>query len=314
MGHCPPSAFAALLSGVLCLAVAEDSLRAEAILIPNASFESPVTPFVNINLDAWQKAAKPDWYDESGPFLWTQLTGLFKNPPPGSADHIPNCDGHQAAWLFAVRDVAFFQDYDSVDWRGGPPSHAFDARFEVGKTYRLTVGVIGAGGNMLEGASLEAALYFRDAASNQVVVASTNIVHTQALFPNRERFLDFQAQAPPVSAEQPWANQHIGIRFRSTVTDTNLEGGYWVLDNVRLTAAPAPALVSPTWTTNGLQFTLISEPGLRFEILASADAAAPVAAWTSLGTVTNVSGATPVVDRSDGLAQRFYQARQLPWP
>ncbi|HEY9173109.1 MAG TPA: hypothetical protein VI136_12550 [Verrucomicrobiae bacterium] len=305
---------AAWLAVGLCLAPVACAVRAESIFVPNGSFESPVTPFVNINLDAWQKTPKPDWYDETGPFLWAQLTGLFKNTDPGASDHIPNCDGAQAAWLFAVREVGWFQDYDSVDWRGGPPLHAFDARFEVGKSYRLTVGVMGAGGNMLPGASLQAALYYRDAATNQVVVAATNIVYSLDLFPDRERLRDFTVVVPPVRADQPWANQHVGLLFRSTVTDPNLEGGFWVLDHVRLTAAPAPALISPRWTASGLQFTLVSEPGLGFEILASTNAGAPAADWTSLGTVTNVSGATAVLASADSLTQRYYRARQVSGP
>ena len=78
--------------------------------VPNASFESPVTSFVNINVDAWQKSPKPDWYDESGGFLLSQLFGAFKNTAAGNADHIDNCDGNQALWLFSVPEVADLQD------------------------------------------------------------------------------------------------------------------------------------------------------------------------------------------------------------
>ena len=38
-------------------------IRAEIIEIPNASFESPVTTFVDTRLDSWQKTSKPDRYD-----------------------------------------------------------------------------------------------------------------------------------------------------------------------------------------------------------------------------------------------------------
>src|SRR5262245_57928385 len=112
-------------------------LGAETIGVPNASFESPSTTFVNINIDFWQKTSKPVGYDESGGFLWTQLTGAFKNTPSGSADHIDNCDGDQAAWLFAVPEVGLFQDYDSVDWNDPVPTHAFNATYRAGKAYRL---------------------------------------------------------------------------------------------------------------------------------------------------------------------------------
>src|SRR5436190_14332647 len=109
--------------------------------IPNESFESPATDFVNTHIDSWQKSAKPDWYDESGPFLWDQLTGVFKNTAATSADHIDNCDGNQAAWMFAIPQVALFQDYDTMDWNDLLPTHDFNAVFEAGKSYHLTMGV-----------------------------------------------------------------------------------------------------------------------------------------------------------------------------
>lgn len=279
--------------------------QAGPIPIPGHSFESPATPFVSINIDFWQKSPKPDWYVEGGGFLWTQLTGIFKNTPAGSADHIGNCDGNQAVWLFAVREVALFQDYDSTDWAHTEPSHAFDARFEPGKSYRLTAGVIGGGGNMLEGASLQVALYYRDGASNQVVIASTNIVFGRALFPTTTHLVDCHAHLPVVKESDPWANQHIGILLRSSVTDTNLEGGYWDLDNIRLLAGPA--LLEPSRSNGQFNFVLFGEPGAKFELLTSTNAAD----WSRLAIVTNFTGWTPVADSETSLAPRFYRARQL---
>src|SRR6184192_3573554 len=86
-----------LWSGLLAFWSFSPLLRAETITVPNGSFESPATVYVDPHIDSWQKAAKPDGYDESGPFLWDQLTGVFKNTPTNSADHIDNCDGNQAA-------------------------------------------------------------------------------------------------------------------------------------------------------------------------------------------------------------------------
>jgi len=80
-----------------------------SITVPNASFEfpapSPFFPYSTI-LDNWQKTPKPDWYDDGGGlYLWEQLSGIFKNTPQGSSDHIVNCDGAHAAWLMAVPEV-----------------------------------------------------------------------------------------------------------------------------------------------------------------------------------------------------------------
>src|SRR5436309_556472 len=109
--------------------------RGASVTVPNYSFESPATAFVTINIDSWQKSSKPDWYQENGGFTWVQLTGAFKNTATNSSDHIDNCDGNQAIWLFAVPEVGLFQDYDSADWRG--VSNQFNATFTPGKTFEI---------------------------------------------------------------------------------------------------------------------------------------------------------------------------------
>ena len=90
---------------------------------------------------------------------------------PYPATFIDNCDGTQAAFLFAFPDVAIFQDYDSIYGTNTTPSHAFNATFNVGSAYSLTVGVIGGvygSPPLFEGATLQLSLYYRDAASNMV--------------------------------------------------------------------------------------------------------------------------------------------------
>ncbi len=282
---------------------------AQPIYVPNASFESPVTPFVNIDFDSWQKSPKPDWYNESGGFRWSQLVGSFRNTAPGSADHIDNCDGQQAIWLFAVPEVALFQDYDSVDWDDPAPSREFNATFEIGKSYHLTVGVIGTSGGMQQGATLALKLYYRDAASNRVAVATTILTNTPQVFSNNTHFVDCEVNAPVVQAGAPWAGQHLGIEFVSTVS-SNRQGGYWDLDNVRLIAGPV--LLRPQITNGQFQFTLRGQPGARFEILASDAGAAPMLNWTHLQTITNVTGQAAVSDPTWRPGGRYYRARQLP--
>ena len=279
--------------------------------VPNSSFESPSTTFVNVNIDSWQKAPKPEWYDEGGPFLWEQLAGIFKNTDPGRPDHIDNCDGAQAMWMFVVPDVAVFQDYNTVDWNDtNGPTHDFHALFEVGKAYDLTVGLIGGGGGMLPGATMELSLYYRDDASNFVTVASTSVTNMSATFSNTTHLNDFKVRVPPVEPSDAWAGKNIGIRLLSTVT-TNLQGGYWDVDNIRLVIRN-PVLLLPMWTNGEFQFTLKSEPGLRFEILGSSDPSLPRADWASLGIVTNVTGTVSYADVTAPSTQRFYQARELP--
>ena len=303
---------AGLLAAGSILFAGTGLIKAAAIVVPNASFELPATGYASPNIESWQKSPKPDWYVEGGGFYWSQLTGAFRNQPPNDPTHIDNCDGNQAMWLFAVPEVAIFQDFDSVDWNDPAPSHAFDATFEVGKSYRLTVGVIGGGGGMLEGVTLEISFYYRDSASNRVTVARTSITNTPALFPNTTHLVNFTVDLPFVKANDAWAGHNIGVQFLSTV-DTNLQsGGYWDLDNVRLSAIDQPSLGSPVQTNGQFQFTVQSEPGVRFEILASENLAGPITNWTNLGIVTNLTGATSFTDPTANGRRRFYQARQLP--
>jgi hypothetical protein len=293
---------------VLCLLAftAVRGLSTETIPIPNGSFESPTTIYASPFMDFWQKSAKPDWYDEGGgAFLWTQLTGEFTNSPPGAFDHIDNIDGGQAAWMFVVPEVAIFQDYDF------PTNHAFSAIYEIGKSYHLTVGLVGTGGNMQFGATVELALYYRDSASNIVVVTAATITNLPTVFSNRTHFIDFHAHSAFVTSADPWAGQHIGVRLLSSITDTNLEGGYWDLDNVRLTSTRAPTLSNPVWTGGQLSFTIQSEPGMTLEIQKS-PTLDPAHIWSTAGFVTNNFGTISFTDTNATPGQYYYRARLLP--
>ena len=214
-------------------------------------------------------------------------------------------------WLFAVPEVGLFQDYDSMDWNDPVPTHDFNANYEPGKSYHLTVGVIGTGGNMQQGVTLDLSLYYRDALSNRIVITTTTLTNNYDVFSNNTHFVDCHVTIPIVKAGDAWAGQKIGIQFLSTVR-TNLQGGYWDLDNVRLASTLAPKIVNLVRTNGQFQFTLQSEPGLTFQIVASTNLTMPSSNWTSVGFATNVTGAILFVDTSANFPQRFYQARQLP--
>jgi hypothetical protein len=295
----------ALGVGLASLTTGALVLQAAAIGIPNPSFESPATDFVNTQVESWQKPPKPDWYQEDGVFLWEQLTGVFRNQEPSNPTHIDNCDGNQALWLFAVPEVGLFQDnIDPV------PPHTNHLVFETGRSYQLTVGVIGGGGSMLEGVSLELSLFYRDDASNQVTVATTSVTNTLSTFSNTTHLMDFQVQVPTVKAGDAWAGRKLGVRLLSTV-GFDLQGGYWDLDNVRLTSTGEPALTEVTRTNGQIQITLESEPGQRFEMLSSTNLFLPLSQWTRLGTLTNVTGRASFVESVTNAPACFYQARQL---
>jgi hypothetical protein len=267
---------------------------------------SPATAYVSINIDSWQKAPKPAWYQETGGYLWSQLTGIFKNTDTNSSDHIDNCDGNQALWLFAVPEVGLFQDYDSTDWHNLPPSHAFNGTFTVGKSYHLTVGVIGTGGGMSQGATLDLRLYYRDAASNHIIVAATSLTNDPSVFSNNTHLVDCRVNTATVKATDPWAGQHIGIEFRSTVT-TNLQGGYWDLDNARL--SEGPVLLNPALSKNQFRFTVLGQPGAAFQILTATNTGS---GWLSAGIVTNLTGITSVTNFSGAASAALYRLLQLP--
>lgn len=287
------------------------SISAENIAVPNASFESPLTFLADPRVDSWQETPKPDGYDETGFFTWDQLVGVFLNTSPTNSDHIDNIDGSQALYIFADPQTGLFQDYDTMDWSDITPSHDFNATFETGKSYKLTAGFIGGGGNMTNGVSLEMSLYYRDASSNRVTVVGTNIVHTNTVFTNTTHFIDIQLALPLVTTAQAWAGKKIGIQFLSTV-DPALAGGYWDIDNVRLTAVREPVLSNPVFANGQFQTTLRSDPGLRFEMLRTTNIALPSTNWLTLGTVTNTTGTTVFTNSNAGASQNFYRARQLP--
>ena len=238
-----------LVITLLALAAWTGPVQAGPLFLPNTSFESPVVPPVSPyaipDMDAWQKSPQPGWYEPTNNYNtpWDYLMGTFYNVPfPGV--FIDNCDGSQAAFLFAFPEVAIFQDCSS--------------RFNAGSAYSLAVGVIGGVDGsppLYEGATLRLSLYYRDAASNMVTVAATTITNSTGLFPTNTHFVDFSVQVPGVLPTDPWANQTIGVQISSTV-GTNLASGYWDLDNVRLTETVLPHLINPQIVSNWFGFTV----------------------------------------------------------
>jgi thiamine pyrophosphokinase len=206
--------------------------------------------------------------------------------------------------MFVIPQVGIFQDYDS------PANHAFNATYEVGKSYHLTVGLIGTGGNMMVGATFQLGLYYRDAASNMVFVAATSVTNVPTVFSNNTHFIDFQADTTGVRAGDAWAGQYIGVGLFSTITDTNLEGGYWDLDNVRLTSMVEPTLSNPIWSNNQLSFTIQSEPEMVFEIQKATDSLN--GSWSGIGWLTNATGTASFTDTNAVSRQSYYRALSIP--
>lgn len=283
-------------------------LLAQSVPVPNSSFELPATFFVNTRVEHWQETPKPAWYQEGGGFEWDQLTGVFRNPPPGANDHLVNCDGEQAFYLFAVPEVGIFQDEASVDWNDPEPTQAFSARFEVGRAYELTFGVVGGGGNMLEGVTFEAVLYTRDGSSQPITVARREVVFTREQFPTRTEFTEVRLETPVVQASDPWAGRPVGIHFLSTVSP-ELQGGYWDLDRVRLTAVgQTPFVLQAESTDTGIRLTWLSQIGQRYRVETSPD----FSAWPATGAEIEGNGSELEMTLSLTGDARFFRVVSLP--
>jgi len=189
--------------------------RSASIPIENASFEAPaidpcgfpVLPYA----DHWRELDLDTEYSTN--------TGIFVNTPPGSPDRVLNADGNQLAFLASAQGNAFEQDLADV--------------YEVGRAYRLTVGV-GVSMRFPPSASepfdrIELVLYYLEGSTPVDTARCT--VGSPGWF---SLLQDFWTYRPTVQATDDWAGKNIGVAIRATGS----AGGFWVLDNVRLTELP----------------------------------------------------------------------------
>jgi hypothetical protein len=183
------------------------------IPVMNASFEAPA-----IDPDAFPAVPLVDgWLELDLDTAASSNTGVFLNTPVGSPDSVVNADGRQLAFLGSEKGNALEQDLKAVYW--------------VGCDYRLTVDV-GVSLRFPPSAAvpadtIELVLYYVD--GNQPV----DIVH-QAVEPNGlsvTQLRDFSVALPTVGAEDAWTGKTIGVAIRAA----GKAGGFWDLDNVRLT-------------------------------------------------------------------------------
>jgi hypothetical protein len=183
------------------------------VSIENASFEGPkvdpngfpAVPFV----DAWTEIDLD--------IVGSTNTGVFANTPAGSDDHIANADGSQLAFLGSGQGNALEQD--------------LAATYQVGCAYRLTVAV-GISGRFPPSAEgpvdmIELVLYYRDDANSVDLVRQT----VEATGRTMTHLDDFSVYLPMVQAGDTWAGKPIGVAIRAA----GMAGGFWDLDNVRLT-------------------------------------------------------------------------------
>jgi len=235
--------------GLLAFASGTDPLQAQPIAVPNFSFESQSAsgfPFeTNPNLDSWQKIAEPAFYTPAfGSFgvPWVGTAGGFINASVNNPTPYGNVVGAQAGYILMVPQVTLFQDYDTS------PTHDFDATFEIGKSYNLTIGLYAKSsfGPIPPGSTLEMSLYYRDGLDNKVKVGSYVVTYNDTVFPTTltPNLIDYQVLVPTVQAGDAWAGQHIGIQLESTIPIELTSFANWDFDNVRLTAVPEPNMMA----------------------------------------------------------------------
>jgi hypothetical protein len=237
--QCIAKSVAAIAVGAL--AAGALPLKAQPITVPNYSFELGTAPnsypYVNTSVASWQKNPEPAFYQPafgSSGITWDQTAGVFLDVNP-YVNHV----GNQVGYILSVPQVALFQDYTTS------PTHDFNATYNVGMSYNLTVGVF-AKSSMAPGATFDLSLYYLDGTGNKVTVGSTTITYSSAAFPITSplNLIDYSVNVPAIQAGDPAAGQHIGIELESTVSAQLTTFANWDFDNVRLTAAPEPATLS----------------------------------------------------------------------
>lgn len=220
------SQFAACLS----IAVMVPALQAAPVSIPvaNHSFENPAVTLAQVAspfVDDWATAgtAMMEYPPGSGYFVNIN-TGIFPNTAAGEPDHINNLDGNQAAFLAAETGNEFTQ--------------TLAASFEAGNSYSLTVAVGHSYGQPPAAtAAVRLGLFYLDSGNQREWVAWTDVVNDAVTGLSPNHLADFSATSPFLAADHPAAGKPIHILLESF----GPVGGFFDLDNVRVTSVPEPA-------------------------------------------------------------------------
>jgi hypothetical protein len=198
----------------------------EFVQVPNFSFENPPVPAGTPAyplFNNWQKFPKPSYWDEATMGPWDNLTGVFPNPPAGQDGHIDNIERLQAAYLFATPGNGFYQDLPTP--------------YELNATYTLTANIVGSSSiPPTSNTPITMALYYRDAQSNMMTIASKTIAFTPANFPSATHMAEFFATSSAITAASAPLDKNIGVYFASAAGPDD-SGGVWDIDNVRITVA-----------------------------------------------------------------------------
>ncbi len=175
----------------------------------------PAVPFVD------------QWIEIDVDTLASANTGVFANTAEESWDHKSDAHGQQLAFLGSEQGNALEQD--------------LGATYKVGCGYRLTVGV-GVSSRFAPSTEvpadlLELVLLYRD--GDKVADVASQTIDATGL--SAEHSTDVSLHLSSVRPGDPWAEMPISVGLRAI----GMPGGFWVLDDVRLTESPpdpVPAL------------------------------------------------------------------------
>ncbi len=217
----------ALFAFLVVVLASAKSARAGYLPVPNYSFELPDIgtnfPYAAPVLEDWQETPQPYWYDPSefDGSPWDDLVGTFynvanyTNSTATNSSYIDNCNGAQAVFLFALPEVGIFQ--------------SLDATYKPGKSYTMTVGLIGGGGGMTNGSTIDLYLYYVDDSGGTNIIGDTTVTNTIGNFPDETHFVDFSVSISNVQSTNAWAGKPIGLEIVATPSFGDPERVGWLL-------------------------------------------------------------------------------------
>ena len=199
-----------MISLIAGLFICTDS-RGDAIPVVNYSFEDPIVPFS----DPYALPYVTGWNEIDLDTDYSANTGVFLN-----VTGILGTDGGQLAFLGSAQGNALLQDLSAV--------------YQAGKSYKLTVGICVSGAyRPPDPNGVQLAFYYQEPNDPNVLDIISATTLPPSTFTSTE-LEDNSIYLPAVQVEDAWAGKTIGIAIRATGT----AGGFWDLDNVRVTAYP----------------------------------------------------------------------------
>ncbi len=185
----------------------------ESVPVDNASFEMPV-----VDPNGFPAVPQVDqWVELDVDTEASSNTGVFANTAEESWDHKTDAHGWQLAFLGSETGNALEQD--------------LAAAYKIGYDYRLTVAV-GVSSRFAPSTAepadlLELVLLYRD--GDEILDIMSQTIDAAGL--SDRQSTDISLRLPTVRADDAWAEMPISVALRSL----GMPGGFWVLDNVRLT-------------------------------------------------------------------------------